>query len=222
MTLKRITYLVHDEVPGIDLPELYWDDITGEFFFGSIASPKDVTITGNLTLSGSFSRSRAQMESCGSQNLKDVTEASPLVMPFAYAYLCDSAVFTFHAPGVIELLTDGYYLLSYNLPFEADPGIILQGASVGACWQWSADSGVNWNDLIPTKSFDTVHGQNDDHGAITLPPVEQALPTGMWLRVVAFSRGTSTPVYVNSNDIPGGYDWAWARIEAFKLATLPH
>jgi hypothetical protein len=125
-------------------------------------------------------------------------------------------------PGIFQVGLEGLYLLSYNLSFESDTGIILQGTSVGACWQWSMGVQGPWLDLIQTKSFDTVHGVADDHGALSLPPVEQQLAAGTFLRVVAFQLGTNIDVYINSNDNQGGpFDWSWARVEAFRLVIPP-
>jgi hypothetical protein len=212
--LKKIAYIPHDGSPGVDFPDMYWDPQTGDIYFGA-DGPINVHINGALA-----NRMRAQMNNCGTQNLNGVDEGNPRPMPFA-AGVSDNPPFVMIGPGVIQILLEGTYLLSYSLPFESDTGIILQGTSVGACWQWSMD-GQNWSDLIQTKTFDTVHGVADDHGALTLSPVEQQLAAGTRLRVVGFQVGTYVDVYINSNDNQGGpFDWAWARIEAFRLVMGP-
>jgi hypothetical protein len=161
------------------------------------------------------------MNNCGSRNLKGVDEGNPLPMPFG-AGAADAPLITMVGPGMIQVNEDGLYLLSFNLPFESDTGIILQGTSVGACWQWFDTQSQSWVDLIQTKTFDTVHGVADDHGALSLPPVEQQLAGGTILRVVAFQKGTQIDVFVNSNANQGaGYDWSWARVEAFRIIIAP-
>jgi hypothetical protein len=162
------------------------------------------------------------MNNCGSRNLNGVAENNPLPLPFG-AGAADAPLITMVGPGMIQVNLEGLYLLSYNLPFESDTIVILQGTSVGACWQWSMDAGGPWADLVQTKTFDTVHGVADDHGALSLPPVEQQLAAGTILRVAAFQLGTNIDVYINSNDAPGGgpYDWSWARVEAFRLVIPP-
>jgi hypothetical protein len=222
MTLKRILYLPHDDMPGVDLPDASWDDVTGAFVFGSPGSPRDFLINGNLIVNGAFMRARGQMNNCGKQNLNGVAEGDPLPLPFG-AGAADAPLITMVGPGMFQVNLEGLYLLSYSLPFESDTGVILQGTSVGACWQWAMNVAGPWADLIQTKSFDTVHGVADDHGALSLPPVEQQLAAGTILRVAAFQMGTNIDVYINSNDAPGGgpYDWSWARIEAFRLVIPP-
>jgi hypothetical protein len=222
MTQQRVLYIPHDEVPGVDLPALFWNPQTGAFEFGSMRTPVDVTFYGNVNLAGSMFRARAQMNNCGTQNLNGVAEGDPLPMPFGQG-VADAPLLTIVGPGVIQVNVEGWYLLSYSLPFESDTGLILQGTSVGACWQWWDDQGQSWIDLIQTKTFDTVHGVADDHGALTLPPVEQQLAAGTLLRVVGFQVGTAINVYINSNDAPGEgpYDWSWARVEAFRVMTAP-
>lgn len=219
--LKRVLYLPHDTMPGVDLPALFWNPQTGAFEFGEMASPIDVTFYGNVLINGGFTSSRAQMNNCGTQNLNGIAENNPKPMPFA-AGVADPPVLTMIGPGLVQVHLDGIYLLSYNLPFESDTGVILQGTSVGACWQWAMDPQGPWSDLIQTKTFDTVHGVADDHGALSLPPVEQQLAAETILRVAAFQIGTQIDVYVNSNDNQGGpFDWSWARVEAFRVAMTP-
>lgn len=211
--LKKIAYIPHDGSPGVAFPDMYWDPNTGDVYFGHDGNI-NVLVNGTL-----INRPRAQMNNCGTQNLKGVAPANPRLMPFA-AGVADAPPFTMIGPGMIQISQEGVYVLSYSLPFESDTGIILQGTSVGACWQWSMDPGGPWADLVQTKTFDTVHGVADDHGALSLPPVEQQLAAGTILRVAAFQVGTAIDVYVNSNDVPGGYDWSWARIEAFRLVPV--
>lgn len=216
-TLKKIAYLPHDGVPGVEFPDIYWDPMTGAIYFGHDG---DISVFINGTYAN---RTRAQMNACLTQNLKGVDEADPLPMPFGQG-VADAPVFTMIGPGQIQVNLEGWYLLSYSLPFESDPDLpLLQGTSVGACWQWLDNQSQSWIDLIQTKTFDTVHGTDDDHGALTLPPVEQQLAAGTILRVAGFQVGTNINVYINSNDAPGGgpFDWAWARIEAFRLVVAP-
>lgn len=218
MTLRKFAYIPHDGIAGVDFPDIYWDDQTGAITFGN-DGPVDVIINGNLAVAA-LVRARAQMNNCGTQNLRGISENNPLSMPFAAGF-ADVPPFTMIGPGLIQVSLEGSYLLSYNLPFESDTGVLLQGTSVGACWQWSMD-GQNWSDLIQTKTFDTVHGIDDDHGALSLPPIEQQLAAGTILRVVGFQVGTNINVYINSNDNQGGpFDWSWARVEAFRVVTAP-
>jgi hypothetical protein len=218
--LRQIAYLPHDGLVGIPMPDLYWNPQTGAFEFGTLMTPVDVTVHGNFTIDGAFVRARGQMDNCGTQNLKSVSEANPLAMPFASGSY-DAPLINLVSPGVFQVGRDGIYLLSYSLPFESDTIVILQGTSVGACWQASMD-GQNWVDLIQTKSYDTVHGVADDHGSLSLPPVELSLVAGTYLRVAAFQMGTAIDVYVNSNDNHGGpFNWSWARVEAFRVSVAP-
>lgn len=221
MTLRRFAYVPHDGSPGVEFPDIFWDDQTKALMFGDGITPREFYFNGNVFLNGAFMRRRAQMDNCGSRNLNGVAENNPMLMPFASGS-ADNPLFEIVASGVIKINANGIYLLSYSLPFESDTGIILQGTSVGACWQWAANPGGPWNDLVQTKTFDTVHGVADDHGALTLPAVEQALTSGIYLRVVAFQVGTGIDVYINSNDNVGGpFNWSWARVEAFRVAFMP-
>lgn len=221
MVLKRFAYVPHDGLAGITFPDAFFDDQTGEFVFGDGVTPRNLTINGDLIVNGSLSRARAQMDNCGTQNLNGVSEGNPLPMPFSSS-VSDAPLLSIVGPGVIQVEVEGIYLLSYNLAFESDTIVILQGSSLGACWQWAMDPQGPWSDLIMTKTFDTVHGVADDHGSLSLPPVEQQLAAGTLLRVVGFQLGTSIDVYVNSNDNQGGpFNWSWARVEAFRVSVAP-
>lgn len=159
---------------------------------------------------GVSSYERIQMDTCGTQNLNGVPEAAPLVMPFSNTPIV-SPYYTFLGFGVVRIEDDGMYRLSYNLAFEQDTGILLDGFSAGACWQYSLDSGATWNDFITTKTFDTIHGVTDDHGSMSLPPVEEYLTAGTLLRVVGFDVGSTGNCYINSTG--PARNWSWARIE---------
>lgn len=152
---------------------------------------------------------RLQMSASPRINLNSVTEAAPVVIPFGFS-VNDNPPFNFLGTGIFEVTDAGLYNLSYNLPFETDGVILLQGCSAGACYQWSNDSGSSWNDILLTKSWDTVHGIEHDEGTMNLPPVEVELEAGMWLRVVAWQDPFVCNAYVNRVD---GIDRAWARIQ---------
>jgi len=198
-TLQRVLYIPHDEVPGVDLPGLFWNPQTGAFEFGSMRTPVDVTFYGNVNFAGAMSRSRAQMNNCGKQNLRGVVEGDPLMLPFG-AGSADPPIFTM-ANSVIQVQLEGLYLLSYCLPFTSNTGLVLQGTSVGACWQTSMDGQDPWTDQLLTKTYDTVHGVTDDDGSLALPPVELHLQAGTYLRVVGFQTGTNlVDVFINGMD----------------------
>lgn len=178
----------------------------------------------DLALAGDYSR--AQMSNCGAWNIMLGSPASPVPLPFGTGS-SDGASIVFHGSGIIEVLQAGAYRLSFNLPFESD-GTFLQGCSPGACWYWSLNHGATWSPLILTRTLDTVHGDADDNGALTLPPVEQVLAAGTWLRVGGF-RGdtgspvpTNTPAWVNGDVDEGGvYDESWARVEQGSVGAVP-
>lgn len=178
----------------------------------------------DLALAGDYSR--AQMSNCGAWNIMLGSPASPVPLPFGTGS-SDGASIVFHGSGIIEVLQAGAYRLSFNLPFESD-GVLLQGCSPGACWYWSLNHGATWSPLILTRTLDTVHGDADDNGALTLPPVEQVLAAGTWLRVGGF-RGntgspvpTNTPAWVNGDVDEGGvYDESWARVEQGSVGAVP-
>lgn len=152
---------------------------------------------------------RVQMEACGQQDLGGASEGSPLLMPFSTTPILGGS-YTVISPGVIQIEVTADYRLSFNLPFENVTGIPLDSLSAGACWQWSDDSGSSWNDILQTKTFDLAGGIEEDRGALNLPPIEQYLEAGKWLRVVAFYTGLPGTCYVNG---PVPDNWAWARIE---------
>ncbi len=156
-----------------------------------------------------FIRERLQMSGSPRINLNSVTEASPLVVPFASS-VDDDPPFNFLGAGIFVVAEAGLYSLSYNLPFETDNVLPLQGISVGACYQWSDDSGSSWHDILATKSWDTTSGSEHDEGTTNLPPVEIQLEAGLWLRVVAWEDLFVCDAYINRVD---GLDRAWARIE---------
>jgi hypothetical protein len=177
---------------------------------GTEASPTWLPLAGGAALI----RERAQLENCGAIDIDAGTYASPVFLTFGSGSH-DDPPFTNHGSGIIEVQQAGIYQLSFNLPFESANSFLV-GSSPGACWYWSLDSGATWSPLVQTRTLDTVHGDADDNGSLTLPPIEQNLAAGTWLRVGGWRNGTPSAlgVWVNGYSGEGGvFNEAWARVE---------
>jgi len=182
---------------------------------GNAVAPVWVPIAGGAALI----RERAQLENCGSIDIDGGTYAAPVWLPFASGSH-DNPPFTNHGSGIIEVQQAGIYQLSFSLPFEAANSFLV-GCSPGACWYWSLDGGATWSPLVQTRTCDTVHGDADDNGALTLPPVEQNLAAGTRLRVGGFRLGTAAGLgcWVNGYGPEGGvFNESWARIERGQIS----
>jgi hypothetical protein len=199
----------------------------GKFYAGEDHKPHFLAGNGmdyDLALAGDYSR--AQMTACGSHDIvQGYTYAVPYRLPFGAGF-SDGSNILFHGAGVIEVLQTGYYRLSFNLPFESAASFLV-GCSPGACWYSSMDGGVTWAPLPLTRTFDTVHGDRDDNGTLSLPPVDLLLSAGTWLMVGGFDAAAgaipaSPPAWVNGYSGEGGvYNEAWARVEQGSVSVVP-
>lgn len=174
----------------------------------------------DLSTGGVTHSAVVRMDTSVKHNLITNPEASPWVIPFTATPYRDNPPFVFPVPGfpgAVQVTREADYWLSYKLPFVSDT--LLAGTAVGAYWEKSVNGGLNWTEIVETRSFDCVASADPDSGSVNLPPVEMHFLAGTLLRVKIFeAMDAPNNCSFNGNESPDS-NWAWASVEERTLIS---